>query len=71
MRSKYALLLFLSLSFVSPVAGQDESSRIRMGFNFGRGSQDLLPKKNENYHYENEFFKVQINYFLFQKKMEV
>lgn len=56
--------LFICHIFLTPLAAQEKNQTVRLGFNFGIGSQAKFPFNNTNYLYRNEFYKVQVNYLV-------
>ena len=68
MISKSFILVLLCLALSFPLTAQENANRIRIGMNYGQGSQEFLPIKNKSYAYDTEFYKIQFNYLLFTKK---
>ncbi len=63
------LLLVIAWIFIGShmAKAQEKPNEVRIGLNYGRASQELIPKKNDNYEHDSEFFKLQLNYGLFRK----
>ena len=68
MISKSFILVLLCLALSFPLSAQENANRIRIGMNYGQGSQEFLPIKNKSYAYDTEFYKLQLNYLLFTKR---
>ena len=60
------LFCFLFIASVL-VAQAQERKTVRLGLNYGVGSQSIFPFNSPNYLYDNKYLKMQINYLLQQK----
>ena len=70
---KVILIFFISIIFTNKTSTQEiekkeQINRIRLGLNYGQASQANFPFNNQNYLYENTYFKIQVNYLLTQRK---
>ena len=61
------LVIFLLGMSINGVA-QIKRENLRLGFNYGTGAQDRFPFDSRQYSHEVEFYKIQINYELKQKR---
>ena len=53
--------------FINKVNAQDiipKSNKIRLGLNYGFGTQQSYPFNSKDYTYDVQFYKIQINYLL-------
>jgi hypothetical protein len=67
------LIFFIGIFFTNKTVAQEfkkkkQTDIIRLGLNFGHASQAVFPYNNPNYLYKTNYFKIQINYLLTQKK---
>ncbi len=62
------LLLHIFLIKISYCQEKEKINRFSMGMNYGLASQNLAPFNNPKYIYNNEFYKLQVNYLLSKKK---
>lgn len=60
-------LLFL-IFIVSRAQEVNKDKSLRLGFNYGKSTQNIFPFNNPNYAYRNDSFSFQFNYLLSQKK---
>jgi hypothetical protein len=71
---KFILVFILGLSLGLKIYAQDSKPKIypmSIGLNYGSASQDNFISNNYDYLYENRFFKLQISYPLYQKKLQL
>lgn len=71
---KFILVCILLLSLGSKIYAQENKSKkylMSLGLNYGQASQDNFLSNNYDYLYENRFFKLQINYPFYQKKLQL
>ncbi len=58
------------LVFINKVNAQDtiqKNKKIRLGFNYGFGTQQSYPFNSKDYTYDVQFYKIQINYLISKK----
>lgn len=66
----YSILFFFILSFqIFSQENKKSGKAIFLGLNYGQASEDHFPFNNPNYFYTTEFFKIQINYLIADKKL--
>ena len=73
--SKYKIgFLFINIIFFyfgsNDGYGQQKekyTERLKTGFNYGMGTQEIFPFNSKDYLYDPQFFKIQINYTLAKK----
>jgi len=76
MAQQHSLIIYfllLGFFFNNKVIGQnfqhaELNSKIRIGLNYGQASQAKFPFNNTDYLYENNYFKLQFNTLLFEKR---
>ncbi len=56
-------LLFINLTSFS----QDNNSKFKIGFNYGFGETNKFPFSTDDYTYDIQFYKIQLNYLWFEK----
>lgn len=59
-------IFIISTSFNT--SAQINNENFRIGFNYGSGSQDKFPFKSDQYSHDVEFYKIQLNYLLKEKR---
>ncbi len=62
----YTIILFFS--FILNASAQKEKRVIKLGFNYGLGTQQNFPFNANDYNYDTQSFKVQINYLIKSKR---
>jgi hypothetical protein len=62
-------IFFINTIFVFNVYSQKntEDKRLLFGLNYGQASQNKTPLNDQDYSYNNQYFKIQINYLLLNK----
>ena len=61
------MLLIIFILFSASTHAQDtipKSNKIRLGLNYGFGTQQSYPFNSKDYTYDVQFYKIQINYLL-------
>lgn len=64
---KIKILLIIFILFSASTHAQDtipKSNKIRLGLNYGFGTQQSYPFNSKDYTYDVQFYKIQINYLL-------
>ena len=61
------IILFFILSNALNGFSQEKSKKFKYGFNYGIGEQGIFPFHSKDYTYENQFYKLQVNYLIKQK----
>ena len=67
---KQYALFFFNIILVFNVYSQkkEKDKRLLFGLNYGQASQNKTPLNDKDYLYNNQYFKIQINYLLLKKK---
>lgn len=67
---KWHIFILIHFIFLSIIYSQEneKTNKISVGFNYGQASQNMPPFDNPKYLYDNEFYKIQVNYLLSKKK---
>ena len=67
---KLQLFILLSIVLICKTYSQEieNNGRISLGLNYGQAAQDKFPYDNPDYLYQNQYFKIQLNYLLSKKK---
>ena len=66
---QYALFFFNIILFFNVYSQKKEKDkRLLFGLNYGQASQNKTPLNDKDYLYNNQYFKIQINYLLLKKK---
>ena len=58
------IAFFLCFSFLT--YAQEETSKFKIGFNYGFGETDKFPFSTDEYTYDIQFYKIQLNYLIKQ-----
>ncbi len=64
----FQVILILLLSFSISGSAQIKKENIKLGFNYGTGSQNKFPFDLDHYSHEVDFYKVQVNYLWKDKR---
>ncbi len=64
MKFNFLILTIFLLSFSFFSSAQEESSKFKIGFNYGFGETDKFPFSTDNYTYNIQFYKIQLNYLI-------
>ncbi|MDC9721302.1 MAG: acyloxyacyl hydrolase [Urechidicola sp.] len=66
MKCNFLLLIIFLLSFNFSTYAQEENSKLKIGFNYGFGETDKFPFETDDYTYDIQFYKIQLNYLIFE-----
>jgi len=70
MNYTFKIVFVIFFVFISKINAQDtiqKNSKIRIGLNYGFGTQQSYPFNSKDYTYDVQFYKIQINYLLSKK----
>ena len=66
MKFKFLITLAFFLSFSFLTHGQEENHKFKIGFNYGIGETDKFPFSTDEYTYDIQFYKIQLNYLIME-----
>jgi len=62
------VFLFVLINKVSAQDTTQKNEKVRLGFNYGFGTQQSYPFNSKDYTYDVEFYKIQVNYLISKKR---
>ncbi len=64
----FFIMIFLSCPYSNAQKNVESNRRVKLGFNYGFGKQESFPLNSNDYSYDVQFYKVQMNYLLIEKR---
>ena len=64
MKFTFLIVLFFLFSFSNSMLAQESNSKFRIGFNYGFGETNKFPFSTDDYTYDINFYKIQLNYLV-------
>lgn len=64
MKFNFIILIIFFLSFSFLASAQETSSKFKIGFNYGFGETNKFPFSSDDYTYDIQFYKAQLNYLV-------
>ena len=71
MMNRFSLFLFMLVflyGYLNAQVADEKNNSLKLGFNYGFGTQQSPPFNSKDYDYSVQFYKIQINYQLFDKR---